>query len=162
MNFLVLQQCFPGPRFLFLPSLTLCTGDKDEEAQKADGGHKATEASPAAPVMSAKGTVGYAQVSFDLATKGIQLGDLYKRTQLSLKKFVPSGKSSVSHGSSTTTENAPPLLTSSPAPVVKKGMTMKLFLETFTCELLLETSTPETYTSLLAEMKVAYMLYMCM
>lgn len=138
------------------------------------GGRKAGQQPPTMrELLTAHTEKAYVRASFDLAIKGLMLGDVQKRTQAAVKRFTESlnpsstaadSKKGEAGGGRSSPVPLPPAL--SP---LRRGMAMHLLVDAFEVELVLANPTgdkdegtkqqtddegPGAFTAILVEMKV--------
>lgn len=190
---------FIGLQFLCFPSMAVVMGEEEEEAATATqellaavapgtqpsapspgssvGAGGGQERRPVRELMTAHAAKAYVRASFDLAIKGLMLGDVQKRTQASVKRFTESLKPTPNSSSSSPSPQLSPPSASgvgpgSPAPLppalspLRKGMAMHLSVDVMQVELVLsnpapgqaavegEEEGPTTFMAILVEMKV--------
>jgi hypothetical protein len=137
-------------------------------------------AAPTRELMTARAETAFVRASFDLAIKGLQMGDIQKRTQASMKRFTealnppsPSAASSSGPAGRKASVGGQPPPTSPVLPTlspVRRGMAMHLLVGVMQVELVLSNPSaedtkatpptgeegPETFMAILVEMKVRF------
>ncbi len=145
------------------------------------GGHMAAAgarhgAAPTRELMTARAETAFVRASFDLAIKGLQMGDVQKRTQASMKRFTevlnpppPASWSRAAGRTASVGAQPPPASPVLPAlSPVRRGMAMHLLVGVMQVELVLSNPSAvetkaepptgeegsETFMAILVEMKV--------